>query len=56
MLIAFRERYGVIPYCNVQGKHFVATNEFQYFALGRVNQIISDLSADGTAAGLVVRG
>jgi hypothetical protein len=43
MLIGFKELFGEIPECNVQGKNFKETDEFRYFARARVHRIIEDL-------------
>jgi len=45
MLLAFREKFGQIPDCNIQGKNFVETDEFAYFAKARVMRILDDLSS-----------
>jgi len=44
LLIAFRDRYGEIPYCNTAGKNFVETNEFDLFARKRLRDILDDLA------------
>lgn len=44
MLIAFKEKFGEIPECNIQGKNFNETDEFSYFAKSRIKRIIEDLS------------
>jgi hypothetical protein len=43
LLLRFKERYGDVPRCNVQGKHFVETNEFDLFARKRVDDILKNL-------------
>lgn len=44
MLLCFKERFGEIPRCNVQGKNFVEIDEFAYFAKARINRVLDDLS------------
>ena len=44
MLICFKELYGEIPECNVQGKNFVEVDEFEYFSKVRVKRVLEDLS------------
>ncbi len=44
MLLAFKEHFGEVPKCNVQGKNFVDTDEFKYLSRARIRRIIDDLS------------
>lgn len=53
MLLAFREKFGEPPMCNVQGRGMREGNEFKLFARGRINQIIDDLTAHGEATSQV---
>ena len=48
MLIAFREMFGTVPLCNVQGSGFVEDREFVTFRRSRIDQIIRDLSDHGS--------
>lgn len=48
MIISFREMYGEIPLCNVQGSGFAEDREFVTFRRSRIDQIIRDLSDDGS--------
>ena len=43
-LLAFRERFGEVPLCNVHGKGIVEKDEFTLFSLARINRVIDDLS------------
>lgn len=47
MIIAFREMFGEIPLCNVQGSGFEEHREFITFRRSRIDQIIRDLSDHG---------
>lgn len=49
MLLAFREKFGEPPMCNIHGRRIREKNEFDLFARGRINQIIDDLTAQGEA-------
>jgi hypothetical protein len=44
LLLAFREEFGLVPKCNIQGKGTVEKDEFQYFARPRIKRIIEDVS------------
>jgi hypothetical protein len=44
MILSFKELFGEIPECNVQGKNFVDTDEFRYFTRARIKRILEDLS------------
>ena len=44
MLLCFKEIFGQTPECNVQGKNFVETDEFEYFAKTRIKRVLEDLS------------
>jgi len=44
LLLCFRERFGLIPQCNTQGKNMKETDEFYYFAKKGVLNIIDELS------------
>lgn len=37
LLLAFRDKYGQVPVCNVHGKRMVERNEFEYFARSRID-------------------
>ena len=43
-LLAFRERFGQVPWCNIQGKGIQEVDEFLYFSRPRIDRIIDDLS------------
>jgi hypothetical protein len=43
LLLAFRERYGSVPKCNIQGKGISEKDEFDYFTKSRLNRILEDL-------------
>ena len=43
-LLQFREIYGEVPLCNIQGSGFTEKDEFRYFARSRVNSILHDLA------------
>jgi len=44
LLLYFRELFGQVPRCNVHGKNFTETDEFDYFARNRLKTVIEDLS------------
>jgi hypothetical protein len=44
LILTFRERFGVIPYCNNKGKRMKQTDEFSYFTRSRIANIIDELS------------
>lgn len=44
VILVFKEEFGHIPECNVQGKNFVETDEFRYFTRARIRHILEDLS------------
>lgn len=48
MIISFREMFGEIPLCNVQGSGFGEDREFVTFRRWRIDQIIRDLSDHGS--------
>lgn len=48
MIISFREMFGKIPLCNVQGSGFEEYREFDTFKRSRIDQIIRDLSDHGS--------
>ena len=43
MLLVFRDLFGEAPKCNSHGKKIKETDEFDYFARTRIEQIIRDL-------------
>jgi len=43
-LLSFREKFGEVPRCNVQGKNFKETDEFDYFAKARLKRVLEDVS------------
>lgn len=47
MLISFREMFGGIPLCNVQGSGFEEDREFVTFRRSRIDEIIRNLSDRG---------
>jgi hypothetical protein len=44
LLIAFRERFGSVPRCNVHGKNMKATDHFLYFSKQRATDVVASLS------------
>lgn len=44
LLLAFREQFGEVPCCNSHGRKMKETDEFSYFALTRVKNLIKELS------------
>ncbi|HIF39877.1 MAG TPA: hypothetical protein EYQ74_02100 [Planctomycetes bacterium] len=45
LLLAFREEFGEIPWCNLQGKRIRERDEFErYFRRARISGLIHDLS------------
>jgi hypothetical protein len=42
--VSSRDRFGEVPFCNIQGKGISEVDEFDYFSRPRVNRIIDDLS------------
>ena len=47
LILAFRERFGEPPMCNVQGRAMKIGDEFERFSLTRLNRIIETLSESG---------
>jgi hypothetical protein len=47
LILAFRDKFGEPPMCNVQGRKMKLTNEFKIFSKRRLNQIIDGLSESG---------
>lgn len=43
-LIAFREQYGQVPYCNSHGKGIAEDGEFLLFSKTRILNILEDLA------------
>ncbi|ARU18277.1 hypothetical protein [Croceicoccus marinus] len=48
MIISFREIFGEIPLCNVQGSGFAEDREFVTFGRSRIDQVIRNLSNQGS--------
>ncbi|KRA46898.1 hypothetical protein ASD72_06910 [Pseudoxanthomonas sp. Root630] len=44
LLIKFKEMFGEVPYCNIQGKNISRFKEFNYFAEAGVQATIEELS------------
>lgn len=47
LILAFREKFGEPPMCNVQGRAMKLGDEFERFSLRRLSRIIDTLSEDG---------
>lgn len=47
LILAFREKFGEPPMCNVQGRRMKLGDEFDRFALSRLNAIVETLSETG---------
>ncbi|MBW8296252.1 hypothetical protein [Sphingopyxis sp.] len=47
LILAFRQKFGKPPMCNIQGRAMKLGDEFDRFALGRLNRIIETLSEAG---------
>lgn len=47
LILAFREKFGEPPMCNVQGRRMKLGDEFDRFAFSRLNAIIDTLSEEG---------
>lgn len=47
LILAFRERFGEPPKCNVQGRRMKLGDEFDRFSFERLSQIIDTLSETG---------
>lgn len=43
-LLSFREKFGVIPVCNSQGKGIREVDEFDYFARTRIARVLEELA------------
>ena len=46
-LLDFRFLYGEVPLCNVQGKNYLETDEFQYFSKRKIRRILKELGNHG---------
>ena len=44
LLLVFREMYDAVPKCNIQGKRFVESDEFDYFARARIKSILDHMA------------
>lgn len=44
LLLSFREKFGEVPRCNIQGKNIVELDEFNYFSKSRLKRVLEDLS------------
>ena len=44
LMLMFRETYGEIPRCNVQGSRIKEADEFDYFSRERIARILEDLA------------
>lgn len=44
LLLAFRERYGEVPYFNKQGRKMRERDEFEYFTRSRLRGILEELA------------
>jgi hypothetical protein len=47
LILAFREKYGEPPMCNVQGRRMKVGKAFETFSFSRLNQVIDALSDGG---------
>ncbi len=47
LILAFREKFGEPPMCNVQGRAMKLQDEFERFSFTRLSRIIDTLSEDG---------
>lgn len=47
LILAFREKFGEPPMCNVQGRAMKLRDEFDRFSYQRLSRIIDDLSESG---------
>jgi len=43
LLLAFKEHYGEVPWCNTHGKRMRERDEFDYFSRARVLSIVKEL-------------
>jgi hypothetical protein len=48
-LLAFKEKYGSVPYFNTAGKNVEEQDEFNYLAKERVKDILDNLEQSGIA-------
>jgi hypothetical protein len=44
LLLAFKDKYGEPPKCNIVGKNMIWTDELTYFTYGRLSGVISQYS------------
>lgn len=44
LLLAFREKYGEVPFCNSHGVNMEITDEFRYFARLRIEDLLDELA------------
>lgn len=44
LLLSFKEKFGEVPQCNIQGKNIEEVDEFNYFTKSRLKRILEDLS------------
>ncbi|WP_454828836.1 hypothetical protein [Pseudoxanthomonas wuyuanensis] len=44
LLLSFKEKFGEVPRCNIQGKNILEVDEFNYFSKPRLKRILEDLS------------
>jgi len=44
ILFVFRQRYGVLPKCNTQGKNMKERDEFKYFRRDRLERVLDTLA------------
>ena len=44
LLLMFKEVFDEIPKCNIHGKNYRETDEFEYFAKSRLKRVLEDVS------------